>query len=287
MSLIITGASGTLGRLTAEAVLTAHPGADLVLVTRSPDKLADLAARGAEVRAGDFDDPATLADAFAGGKRLLLISTDAVGARVAGHRAAIDAAVAAGVTAIAYTSVGNPSDSNPAAVAADHRATEDHLRASGVAWTFLRNSIYTEMLVDGARAALANGTYLVNEGDGATSHVARADCAAVAAAVLLATGDAHANKAYDVTGPAALTATERAAIFAEIGGRPVTATLVDDDAWVAAMVEHAGLPESAARLYATFGAAARLGYSGAVSTAVEDLVGRAPRSVRDVLAERL
>jgi NAD(P)H dehydrogenase (quinone) len=287
MSLIITGASGTLARLTTEAVLAADPDADLVLVTRSPDKLADLADRGVEVRTGDFDDPASLPAAFAGGERLLLISTDVVGTRVPGHRAAIDAAVAAGVTAIAYTSVGNPSDSNPAAVASEHRETEDHLRASGVAWTFLRNAIYTEMLVDAARAALATGTYLVNEGDGAASHIARADCAAVAAAVLLDASGAHAHKAYDVTGPEALTAAQRAAIFAELGGRPVTAALVDDDAWVAAMVQHAGLPEPAARLYATFGAAARRGYSGALSTVVEDLTGRAPRTVREVLGEAL
>lgn len=287
MSTIITGASGTLGRLVAEAVVSAAPADGVVLVTRSPGKLADFAARGAEVRAGDFDDPASLESAFAGGERLLLISTDTVGTRIPQHIAAIDAAAAAGVREVVYTSLINPSDSNPAGVAFEHRATEDHLRASGLTWTFLRNAIYAEMLVPSARAALATGTYLVNDGNGTTSSIARADCAAVAAAVLLAGGDEHAFKAYDVTGPEALNATQRAAIFSELGDRPVGAVSVDDDAWVAAMVKHAGLPEEGARLYATFGASARRGYAGALSSVVEDLTGRAPRTVREVLAEAL
>jgi NAD(P)H dehydrogenase (quinone) len=287
MSIAITGASGQFGRLATAAVLEHSPDAELVLVTRDPAALSGLDAPGVTVRAGDFDDPSSLAAAFEGVERLLLISTDAVGQRVAGHKRAIDAAAAAGVRSVAYTSIGNPSDSNPAAVASEHRETEDHLRASGPAWTFLRNAIYTEMLVDPARAALATGTYLHNEGTGTTAHISRADCAAVGAAVLLASGGEHDGKAYDVTGPEALSAAQRAAIFAEVGGQPVTATAVDDDAWVAAMVEHAGLPEPAARMYATFGASARLGYAGAVSSVVEDLTGRQPRPVHDVLAELL
>src|SRR4051794_34548644 len=113
----ITGASGTLGRLTTDALLARVPAADVVLITRDPGKLADAAERGVEVRAGDFGDPGTLGDAFAGVDRLLVISTDTVGTRVEGQKAAIDAAVAAGVQRIAYTGVTNPSDSNPAFVA--------------------------------------------------------------------------------------------------------------------------------------------------------------------------
>src|SRR5919109_3013229 len=119
MIIVITGASGRLGRLTAEAVLETIEPSDLVLVTRTPEGLADLAARGADVRAGDFDRPETLPAAFAGGERLLLISTDRAGDRVPQQQAAIDAAAAAGVPSIAYTSIVNPSDSNPAAVAAE------------------------------------------------------------------------------------------------------------------------------------------------------------------------
>src|ERR1700748_3044296 len=119
MSLVITGAGGQLGRRTTERVLAAPGHDELVLVTRRPDTLSELASRGAIVRAGDFDAPETLVDAFAGGDRLLLISTDAVARRIAQHAAAIDAAGAAGVTHVSYTSVPDPVDGNVAAVVPD------------------------------------------------------------------------------------------------------------------------------------------------------------------------
>jgi NAD(P)H dehydrogenase (quinone) len=286
MSIVITGASGKLGRLTAESLLEKVDPAEVVLVTRTPDALADFAARGADVRTGDFTDPASLAAAFNGGERLLLISADIIGERVPHHRAAIDAAAAAGVRLIAYTSIVNPSDSNPGAAAADHRATEEHARASGMAWTFLRNSIYSEMQAGpAAAAALTSGTLMTNAGDGRTAYVSRADCAAAAAAVLAS--DGHEGKAYDITGPEALSADDLATLYSEIGGKPVEAVVLADAAWVAVMVEHAGLPEPLARTLSTFGIAARRGYAEPVSTTVRDLTGREPRTVREVLAAEL
>jgi NAD(P)H dehydrogenase (quinone) len=270
MTIAITGAAGTLGRLISERL------DDAVLITRDPSSV-----EGADVREGDFEDPDSLEQALAGVDRLLIISLPRVGERVEQQKAAVDAAAAAGVKHLLYTSITDPSDSNPAYVAAEHRATEEHMRASGLAWTFLRNSIYTEMLVPTAQGALATGTLLTNTGAGATSYVSRVDCAAAAAAVL--SSDGHEGKAYDITGPEALDADDQAALFSELGGKRVTVTRVDDDAWVAAMVEHAGMPETAARVYATFGRAARLGYSDSVSTAVEDFTGRAPMAARDVL----
>jgi NAD(P)H dehydrogenase (quinone) len=276
----VTGASGHLGRLVLDA-LAGTP--DVVAITRDAGKLADV--DGVEVREADFAQPSTLSAAFAGVDRVLLISTDVIGDRVDGHKAAIDAAVAAGVSHIAYTSVPDPSDSNPAAVADDHRQTEDHLRASGVAWTFLRNAIYAEMLVPSAQPAIATGSFVTNIGHGATAYIARADCAAVAAAVL--TTDGHEHKAYDVTGPEALDADAQAALFSEASGKPVEVVRVDDDAFVAGLVEHAGMPEAVARMYATFGASARLGYADSVSTVVQDLTGRAPRPAHEVVAPLL
>jgi NAD(P)H dehydrogenase (quinone) len=281
MSIVITGASGQLGRLTAEAVAEKVSPPDVVLVTRTPDAVSDLAQRGFVVRAGDFDDPPSLRPAFAGGERLLIISATEIGRRIVQHRAAIDAAVAAGVHWAAYTGGINPSDSNPGAAAREHRATEEALRDSGLAWTFLRNSIYAESLVGSAGPALASGSLVTNAGDGRTAFVSRADCAAAAAAVL--TSDGHDGKEYDITGPETLGERDVAALYAELGGGPVEPVFLDDDAWVAAMVEHAGLPEPVARIYATFGAAARRGYAAVVSTAVEDLTGRPPRTVREVL----
>jgi NAD(P)H dehydrogenase (quinone) len=286
MSIVITGASGHLGRLTAEAVLERAAASDLVLVTRTPEALAEFAARGAVVRAGDFDDPASLPAAFSGGERMLLISTDAVGSRVPQHQAAVDAAVAAGVRSIVYTSIANPSDSNPAAVAAEHRATEELVRASGLGWTFLRNGIFAEVLVRAAAAALGAGRLLTNEGDGRVAYVSREDVALVAAAIL--TSDGHDGASYDITGPEALDADQLAGLYAEVGGEPVEAVRLDDAGWVAAMVKHAGMPEALAQAYATFGVAARRGYLAAVSTVVQELTGRPPRTVRDVLrAHRL
>ena len=132
MTIAITGASGQLGRRAAELLLDAVAPGEVVLITRSPDGLADLAARGADVRHGDFGVPGSLPDAFAGVDRVLLISTDVVGQRVEGHRAAITAAATAGVRHIAYTSIPQPVADNPAAVVPDHAATEEALRDSGV-----------------------------------------------------------------------------------------------------------------------------------------------------------
>jgi NAD(P)H dehydrogenase (quinone) len=282
MSIVVTGASGKLGRLVAEALFERVDPAQVLLVTRSPEAIADLGARGAEVRHGDFDDPASLPTSFAGGERMLLISASNIGQRIQQHRAAINAAVTAGVRSVAYTSGVNPSDSNPALAHADHRATEQLARASGLAWTFLRNAIYADSLVAQAAGALASGTLLTNAGEGRTAYVARADCAAAAAAVL--SSDGHDGKAYDITGPEALDAHELAALFSEVGAKPVEPALVDDDAWVAAMVQHAGMPEGLARVIATFGIAARRGYAAPVSTTVRDLTGREPLTAREVLA---
>ena len=125
MTVLIPGASGKLGRRTAELVLERHDRPELILVTRHPDAIADLARRGAVVRSGDFTDQASLPGAFAGADRMLLISTDAFGEeRLAQHRAAIDAARGAGVRHVAYTSFVNPTASNPAAIVPDHRASE-------------------------------------------------------------------------------------------------------------------------------------------------------------------
>jgi NAD(P)H dehydrogenase (quinone) len=284
LTIVVTGASGQLGRAVTERLLTDHgvtPG-ELVLVTRAPDKLTDLADRGAQVRQGDFSDPRSLELAFAGADKALIISTDAVGTRVAGHKAAVDAAVAAGARTIAYTSAINPSDSNPIGVMWEHRQTEEHLRATAPGWTMLRNSIYAEILLMAAEPALATGTHVTNEGDGRVSYVSREDCAAAAAAVLA--GDDHDGRIYDITGAEGLTAAEVAELFAELGGRPVQVAHVDDETYAAGLAKHAGMPQPVAEVYASFGTGARRGYSAPVSDTVLKLVGRPPKPVRDVLA---
>lgn len=285
MSLVITGASGQLGRRTAELLLDQVEPSTVVLVSRRPHELADLAARGAETRHGDFDDPAALAGAFAGGERLLLISTDAVGHRIAQHGNAIDAAASAGVRAVAYTSIPNPSEDNPAAVAADHRATEALLTESGLEWTFLRNALYAEYRIPEAQAALASGTFHHNQGDGRSAYVSREDCAAVAAAWLTG-GAEHAGRAYDITGPDLLGADDLARTYAAAGGAPVTAENLTDAALIAHL-QAVGLPLPAAQVVASFGAAIRGHHLDQLSTTVEELTGRPPRTVAEVLKRAL
>jgi NAD(P)H dehydrogenase (quinone) len=284
MSLAITGASGPLGRHTAELLLDRVDPSDVVLITRRPDSLADLAARGAAVRFGDFTDVDSLASAFAGVDKLLLISTDAVGVRLDQQRGAVAAAANAGIGHVIYTSVPQPTADNPALVVADHAGTEQALRDSGLQWTFLRNNLYAHMQVPGIQQAIATGQVVTNAGDGRTAYVTREDCAAVAAAVLA--GEGHAGRTYDVTGSTAFSAADLAALASDIGGRPVDVVHVDDAALIQGMVG-AGLPEFVAELLASFGAATRGGFLADVSTTVADLTGQAPRTLADVITAEL
>ena len=285
MTLMITGASGKLGRRTAELLLETDGvnAAEVVLLTRSPDKLADLAARGAQVRHADFGDPDTLADALAGATRVLVISIDAGDARVHRQKAAIAAAKAASASLVAYTSYPNPDpDRNPASVVGDHAATEAAILGSGVAYTFLRNNVYSEYVgAFSARSPQKEGTFVHNFGDGANAYVSREDCAAAAAAVL-AGGDEHANKVYDVAGPEALTGADLAALYSTEGGTKVEAVSVDDATWIAEAVAQ-GMPEPAAANVASFGRAIREGALDQRRGDVERLTNRKPVSVGDVL----
>jgi len=272
MKYAITGASGQLGRLAADELLERVPASDVVLITRRPESLAEYAARGVEVRAGDFTDPASLPAAFAGIDRLLLVSTDAVGTRLPGQVAAVTAAAAAGVARIAYTSITRPEPENPAAVVADHAGTEQALRDSGTRWTMLRNAIYADMQVPVLQQAAASGQLVTNVGDGRYAYVTRADCAAAAAAALVS--DDADDAIFDITGPESLSSNDLAALAGKLGSSDVAVVDVDDAAYVAGLVEHAGLPEPVAQLLASFHQAARLGYFEAVSDDFTKLTGR-------------
>ena len=280
MTVAVTGASGHLGRQVADLLLDRVDPAEVVLLTRTPEALAAYAERGASVRRADFDEPDSLADAFAGVDRLLLISALDLERRAGQHRAAIEAAGVAGVRQVLYTSATEP-EGNPAAVAPSHLATEQALRESGLEWTFLRNSLYSEYRSPGIDQAIASGQLVTSAGDGRVSYVSRGDCAAAAAAVLVQ--DGHERQVYDITGPEAIGPQDLAALAEELGGRPVEVVHVDDDALIAGMVA-GGMPEPVARVLTSFATAAREGFLGTVSHAVEDLTGRPPRSLREVVA---
>jgi NAD(P)H dehydrogenase (quinone) len=286
--LVITGASGQLGRRTAELVLGYRPGRDLILVTRSPTKLADLRERGADVRFGDFSQPDSLRAAFAGGARLLLISTTDLAQRIEHQANAVRAAQATGIEHVIYTSVISAEPPNPAAVAPSHYATEQAILASGIAWTMLRNSLYAEYQASEAAHSIASGTLVHNRGAGQIAYVAREDCAAVAAAVLGSVG--HAGARYDITGPKAYTAAELARLYGKLGRRSVDAVAVDDAELIAGMLATAGASDHSrygAELVASFGRAIREGYFASCTDAVARLTGRPARTLESVLAEAL
>jgi NAD(P)H dehydrogenase (quinone) len=229
MSIVVTGAAGAFGKMATQLLLEQVPAQELILVTRKPDSLAHLAARGAQVRYGDFDDRQSLKAAFTGGKRMLLISTLDVGERRRRqHATAVEAAMAAGVQHIAYTSSVGIHPNSPAFVVADHLYTEDLLRRSGAAYTILRDSQYAEVIATMiAPIAIASGKWVSSAGDGRMAFVSKKDCVRVAVAVLTTPG--HEGATYEVTGPQLLSFRDAAALAAEIGGRPVEFVVVSHE----------------------------------------------------------
>lgn len=282
----ISGASGHLGRMTARLVAElGHDPHDLVLATRSPDAAADVVP-GAHVRAADFGHPRGLRAAFGGVKRLLLVSTDSVADRSRQHIAAIDAAIAAGVEHIVYTSMLSPAPTNPALIAESHWATERHLRESGIAFTILRCSLYSDFQVFEAAEALATGRFVHNRGAGGCSYLARSDIARAAAAVM--TTEGHEGACYELTGDESLDASALAALYSDFGDREVEAVAVDDDELLRLLDADAGTDghvQYGAALAISLGRAIREGHFDAVTGTVEQLTGKAPRSVSSLLRE--
>jgi len=172
--IVVTGASGQLGRLVIDRLLHKVPAPEIVAAVRSPEKAADLAAKGVQVRQADYAQPATLEAAFAGAKKILLISSSEVGQRVAQHQAVIDAAKRAGVELLVYTSVLH-ADTSLLGLAEEHRQTEVALAASGVPGAVLRNGWYHENYTAGIAGDLSHGAHFGSAGDGRISSATRAD----------------------------------------------------------------------------------------------------------------
>jgi NAD(P)H dehydrogenase (quinone) len=286
LRLLVSGASGKLGRRTAELLLATGAAPELILVTRTPGAVADLRERGCDVRFGDYGEPDSLPDAYAGADRMLLVSASDVEIRAEQHRAAIRAAAAAGVRHVVYTSGLNPEPPNPAVIGPSHHATERALVESGLSWTVLRDSLYSEYQVPEAAQAIASGRLTHNRGNGEVAYVSREDCAAVAAAVVA--GPGHEGRVYDVTGPQPFTPGGLAALYGELGGRAVETEELDDQAFVERLQGDALEDDHArygARLVASFGRSIREGYMASCTGVVESLTGRPARTLRAVLEE--
>ncbi|MFD6219525.1 SDR family oxidoreductase [Nocardia asteroides] len=240
MTVAVTGASGQLGRLVVEALLTA--GERPVAIVRDPAKVADLAERGAVVRQASYDDPAALDAALTGVDRVLLVSGNEFGARVAQHTNVVRAAERAGVRLLAYTSIPAATE-NPMILAQEHRGTEEVLASANIPTVLLRNSWYWENYAAGAAHAAQTGVLAGASGAGKVSGAPRADYAAAAAAVL--TTDGHEGRVYELGGDEALTGDELAAVIGEVAGKPVRYQDLPE-ADYAAILGQAGLPEPVA-----------------------------------------
>lgn len=273
-TLLVTGASGQFGRLAVEELL-ARGATKLIAGTRDPAKLADLAARGVEVRQLDFDDKASLAAGFAGVDRVLLISTDAVGNRVAQHKNAVEAAKAAGIKHVVYTSAPNPRPNPGTGVSPEHYWTEVAIAAAGLDFTFLRNHIYAEISLLGAAPAIGSGQLYDATNGGGRSYVTRADAARTAAGALLT---AQGQAIFDVTGPAAVTQAELAAEFAKASGKPVARVGLTGEQLRGGLIA-AGLPEGMADVMVAFDVDAADGYHAIVTDTVEQFSGRKPATL--------
>lgn len=276
----VSGASGNLGRAVI-ANLEARGARRIVAITRDPAKLAEL--EGVEVRSGDFAKPETLATAFAGIDRLLLISTETVGARISQHINAIDAAERAGVSHILYTSITAPYPHARHGVQNDHFWTEARLFQTKGDWTSLRNNIYADFVVWEAAKTIEAGKLIHAAGNGRRAIVFRDDAAAAAAGALLS---ATGREIVDVSGPDALSYADIAALLAQIGGKPVEAVDVPHEAQLQGLLG-AGLPPPVAEAFAGFDVAVKAGRLAVTGDGVQRFAGREPASLEAALRRAL
>jgi NAD(P)H dehydrogenase (quinone) len=243
----VTAATGHLGRLVVQELLDRGvPAGEIVAAVRNAERAADLAARGVHVRQADYTDPASLTEALAGTDRLLLISGSEVGQRFTQHRNVVDAAVAEGVALIAYTSI-LKADTTEVPLAAEHKATEEYIVASGLPYAFLRNGWYLENYTENLAPALASGALIGAAGAGPIGAATRADFAAAAAAVL--TGEGHENTVYELGGDEPFTMAELAAEVSRQSGTEVVYRDLPAEEYATTLVG-LGLPEGYAQALA-------------------------------------
>lgn len=270
MKIAVTGATGHLGRLVVQELLKSIPAQDTVAIVRNSAKAADLAALGVDVRVASYDNPAALETALAGVDRLLLISSSEVGQRVQQHQNVIDAAKAAGVQFIAYTSAPMAATTS-LILAPDHKATEELLFTSGIDFAILRNNWYTENYLQQLNTARHTGKVVAAAGEGQVASASRADYAAGAAAVLL--DGSHVGRIYELGGDYAWTYDDLAAAIEEVIGQPVTYEPVDA-ATLVEILQGVGLDEGTAGFVAALDTNIAAGVLSEVTHDLSRLIGR-------------
>jgi NAD(P)H dehydrogenase (quinone) len=244
--IVVTGATGHLGRLVIAALLKKVPASSIAAAVRNVEKAKDIAALGVHVRCADYNQPPAWDAALKGADKVLLISSSEVGQRLKQHRAVIDAAKRAGVKLLAYTSVLR-ADTSPLGLAAEHKETEALIRASAVPFTLLRHGWYTENYTAGIPGALAHGAVYGCAGEGRIASAARADYAEAAAAVL--TGQNQAGRVYELAGDTAYTLAELAAEISRRSGKKIGYVDLPEAEYKNVLVK-AGFPDAVAAMLA-------------------------------------
>ncbi|MFG3253743.1 NAD(P)H-binding protein [Streptomyces sp. NPDC048172] len=281
--IVVTGATGGLGGATVEHLLTRVPADRIGVSVRDTARARHLADRGVRVRQGSYEDPAALRDAFAGAEQVLLVSgNDPAADMVALHRNAVEAAVAAGVRRILYTSQQGAVPGNPYTPSEFHVATEAILAGTGVAWTALRNGAYGPL--DQVLGPWQRTGVIAMPEDGPTPYVERDEVAEATAALLA--GDRAVEGPVDLTAPTAVTFDDFARIASDLTGRTIERVVVDDEEWVADQLA-SGVPEQTARLMLSWYQAARAGHFAQAGPLLAELLGREPRTAADRLAAHL
>lgn len=283
MSIVVTGATGSLGRLVVDELLRGGvPAGQIVALARDERKAAPLAALGVEVRLADYDRPETLEAAFGAGDRVLLISGSEIGRRVPQHTAVVEAAARAGVAQFAYTSVlGGPEADFE--LAREHQVTEKLILESGLPYTLLRNGWYSEVYTEQLATALEHDAVTGSAPrEGRIASAPRADYAAAAAAVL--TGEGHLNTAYELSGDTAWSLPEYAALVSEATGREIAYREIPAEAHLA-IFTGAGLPEELAAILVDVDRAIGRGLLAATPGDLARLIGRPTTPVAATVAD--
>ncbi|SJN54355.1 Quinone oxidoreductase 2 [Vibrio ruber DSM 16370] len=281
--LAITGATGQLGRLVIEALLQKVPASQIVAAVRDVDKAKELAGQGIQVRYADYSQPESLRDAFAGVDKVLLISSSEVGQRVEQHRAVIEAAKAANIALLAYTSILN-ADRSSLMLAEEHVATEAMIQESGLPAVILRNGWYSENYTMGIPAILQHGVMIGCAGEGRICSAPRRDYAEAAAHVL--TRDGQAGKIYQLAGDHGFTLAEFANMLSEATGRPIVYQNLSEADYIQAL-ENAGVPAPFPKVLGNSETGASAGDLFSPSSDLSQLLNRATTPIEVTIKEAL
>lgn len=277
--ILVTGATGHLGRLTIEFLLNKVPANQIAALARTPEKAADLAAKGVEIRQGDYHDYASLVAAFKGVDKLLLVSSSDFNDRAGQQINAVNAAKEAGVKHIVYTSVAqnkNVASQSVKLITDSHLATDAHLKASGVAYTLLNNTLYADVLPMFVGEKVAETGVFFPAGNGRVAYATRENMAEAAANVLA--GNGHENKEYDITGLEAISYADVAALLSEIFGKTISYTDAPLDVYVG-VLKGAGVPDVFVEMLSGFATAIKNNELDVVSSDLESLLGKKPTTV--------